>query len=428
MGLFRESIGVFREMRGRLLIAIGALFIVANAHADEWADGNAAFASGDYAAALSLFEAARDSGASGPAVHYNIAVCQYKLERYEDAGGTFAYIAREYPQMAGLAEYNLGLVSQRLDEPTAAVEHFLRAYRLSPDDETLRVLASNQLSGIEPEARPAPGWSGAFGVRAGYDDNIALQDTAGIPLGITTESPMLDLFGSVSRSLSATPGGIRFEGSVYGIRYFDADDFDQNEVSAGAIYEWRPGSWRVDAGAHVAAGWLGGDEFDRRLGLHVEGNRSMGENGAVNVAYYYDDISEGDRVFEGIKGKRHRVVARYRYYAGDGRRLMVRIRHEENDRLDPGVSPTRTGLSADYRYLPDRGWGFEAGASYRRSRFSDAATPRTENLVSARSALTRFLGRDWILMLEYRYSDNDSSDPVFSYDRNVLTIGAMRTF
>jgi hypothetical protein len=31
-------------------------------------------------------------------------------------------------------------------------------------------------------------------------------------------------------------------------------------------------------------------------------------------------------------------------------------------------------------------------------------------------------------MVEYQFSDNDSSDPVFSYDQNVLTIGAMRTF
>ncbi|MEJ2129902.1 MAG: hypothetical protein P8X81_13820, partial [Woeseiaceae bacterium] len=143
---------------------------------------------------------------------------------------------------------------------------------------------------------------------------------------------------------------------------------------------------------------------------------------------YFDDISEGEDIFEGIKGKRHQLVARYRVRIGDGRRLMLRLRHEDNDRLDPGVSPARTGLSVDYRYLPDVGWGFEAGAAYRRSRFSDAALPRTENLVSARGALTRFLGRDWILMVEYQYSDNDSSDPVFSYDRNVLTVGAMRTF
>lgn len=399
-----------------------------NAHADEWADGNAAFARGDYATALEFFETARDSGVTGPAVHYNIAVCQYTLERYEDAGATFAYIAREHPQMAGLAEYNLGLVSQRMGDAAAAVEHFLRAYQLSPDNEKIRVLASNQLAGIEPEERPAPSWSGAFGVRAGYDDNIALRDSAGIPLGITTESPMLDVFASVSGPFSARAGSLRFEGSVYGIRYFDADDFDQNEVSAGALYEWRPGSWRVAAGVYAAAGWLGGDAFDRRLGLQFDGHRPIGDNASANVAYFYDDISEGGNVFEGLKGKRHRIAVRYRRYFAEGRRLMLRLSHEHNDRLDAGVSPTRTGLSLDYRYLPDVGWGFEVGAGYRRSRFSDAAVPRTENLVSARSALTRFLGRDWIFMVEYQYSDNDSSDARFSYDRNVLTVGAMRTF
>jgi len=427
-GPFTESNRIVKAVTGRLLIALGALFIAVHAHADAWTDGNAAFERGDYAAALGFFEAARDSGSTGPAVHYNIAVCQYQLERYEDAGESFAFIAREYPRMAGLAEYNMGLVARRLGDGTAAADHFLRAYRLSPDNETIRVLASNQLAEIEPESEPAQSWSGAFGVRAGHDDNIALRDTAGIPLGVTTESPMLDIFASVARPFSGRPGGWRFEGSVYGIRYFDADDFDQNEISAGTVYEWRPGSWRVAAGAHAGAGWLGGDAFDRRIGLGIEGTRSLGRSAAANLAYYYDDISEGDDIFNGISGKRHQIVARYRWYSPDGRRLLMRLRHEDNDRLDPGVSPTRTGLSVDYRYLPDTGWGFEAGASYRRSRFSDVAVSRTENLVTVRSALTRRLVRDWILLVEYRYSDNDSSDPAFSYDRNLLTVGAMRTF
>ncbi|MBT8068248.1 MAG: tetratricopeptide repeat protein [Gammaproteobacteria bacterium] len=413
-------------MTGRLLLAISALAIAMHVHADDWADGNAAFERGDYAAALSFFEAGRDSGLTGPAIHYNLAVCQYKLERYAEAGKTFEFIARKYPQMAGLAEYNLGLVSQRLGDTDAASEHFLRAYRLSPDDETIRVLASNQLADIEPEERPASAWSGAFGVRAGHDDNIALRDTAGIPLGVTTESPMLDIFASVSRPFSVQSVGLRFEGNLYGVRYFDADDFNQNEISAGVMYEWRPGSWRIAAGASAGAGWLGGDAFDRRIGLGVEGSRSLGGGASANLAYYYDDISEGNDIFNGIGGKRHHVVARYRQHFSDGRRVLVRLRHENNDRLDPGVSPTRTGLAVDYRYLPDAGWGFEAGASYRRSRFSDAAVSRTENLFSARSALTRYFIRDWILLIEYRYSNNDSSNPEFSYDRNTLTIGAMR--
>ena len=330
--------------------------------------------------------------------------------------------------MAGLAEYNLGLVSQRMGDTRTAAEHFLRAYRLSENNEKIRVLASNQLAGVEPDEQPAPDWSGAYGVRAGYDDNIVLRDTAGISSGETTESPMLDVFASVSGPFSGQLGGVQIEGSAYAIRYFGADDFDQNEITAGARYEWQPGRWRFAAGANVGAGWLGGDAFDRRLGLGVEGYRSLGGNAAVKLAYYYDDINEGDDLFDGISGKRQHIVARYRRYSADGRRLLLRFRHEDNDRRDPGVSPTRTGVSFDYRYLPDTGWGYEAGASYRRSRYADVAASRTERLVAVRSALTRHLARHWILLVEYRYSNNDSGDPEFSYDQNLLTIGAMRTF
>jgi len=419
---------IVKAVTARLLPAISALLIFTHAHADPWADGNEAFQNGNVVAALSYFEAARDSGVTGPAVHYNIAVCQYELERYADAGETFAIIARDYPQMAGLAEYNLGLVSQRLGDASTASQHFLIAYRLSENNETIRVLASNQLAGIQPEPETASSWSGGFGVRAGYDDNIVLRETADIPLGVTTESPMLDLFASVARPFSGQLDGLRVEGSIYGVRYFDADDFDQNEISAGAVYEWRPGSWYIEAGVFAGAGWLGGDAFDRRIGVGVEGYRPLGDNASASLAYYYDDISEGDDIFAGIQGKRQQFIARYRWYSSDGRRLLARLRHEENDRRDPGVSPTRTGLSIDYRYLPDAGWGYEVGASYRRGRFSDVALPRTENLVSARAALTRRLGFDWMLLAEIRYSNNDSTDSTFSYDRNTLTVGAMRTF
>ncbi len=424
----KESNRIVKSVSGRFLISISVLLIAALAHADDWANGNAAFKQGDYTAALGFFEAARDSGVTGPAVHYNIAVCQYELQRYEDAGESFAFIGREFPGMAGLAEYNLGLVAQRLGDPADATEHFLRAYRLSADNDTIRALASNQLSGIESEPLPTSRWSGAFGARAGYDDNIVLRDTTGIASGVTSESPMLDIFASVAGPFSDQAGGWRFEGSLYGIRYFDDDDFNQEEISGGAVYEWSLSDWRVKAGAYAGAGWLGGDSFDRRIGMGVEGYRSLGGNASATLAYYYDDITEGDDVFDGVNGTRHHVVARYRWYSYDGKRLLARLRHEDNDRRDPGVSPTRTGVSVDYRYLPEAGWGFEAGASYRRSRFSDAAISRTENLVSVRGGLTRYLVEDWILVLEYRYSDNDSDDPTYSYERNALTVGAMRTF
>ena len=56
------------------------------------------------------------------------------------------------------------------------------------------------------------------------------------------------------------------------------------------------------------------------------------------------------------------------------------------------------------------------------------AIPRTEDLALMSAGLTRTIGDVWLLGLQYEHSENDSSDPVFSYDRNVITIGFLRTF
>jgi len=54
--------------------------------------------------------------------------------------------------------------------------------------------------------------------------------------------------------------------------------------------------------------------------------------------------------------------------------------------------------------------------------------PREEDLLTVRLAVTRTVAQNWLLLLDYRNSSNDSSDPAFSYDRNVITVGAMKVF
>ncbi len=85
-------------------------------------------------------------------------------------------------------------------------------------------------------------------------------------------------------------------------------------------------------------------------------------------------------------------------------------------------------MQADYRYQPSDGWGFEAGIAFRSSDYDDLATPRTEDLTTLSAAITRTVADVWLFALQYQYSENDSSDPLFSYDRNVITLGVLRTF
>src|SRR5215467_3011777 len=74
-----------------------------------FAAASAAFARGDYASALDLFELVRTTGADEPAVLFNIGVCEYKLGRHADAAAAFESLGARFPAMRALAEYNRGL-------------------------------------------------------------------------------------------------------------------------------------------------------------------------------------------------------------------------------------------------------------------------------------------------------------------------------
>ena len=392
--------------------------------AEDWASGQLAFEAADYESALVNFELARDAGQGGAAVHYNIAVCQFKLARFDAASETFRYIADSFPNMRGLAEYNLGLIERRHGNTAAARQHFIAAWDLAGGDATLQSLAAAMLRELEPPERAQ--WHGAIALRTGYDDNVGLRDSLGLPAGVTGESPTADLFLSAGIKPPRF-GGLWFDGSVYAIAYPDADDFDQSEFRVGGLYEWRPGDWRLETSAHFVYGTLGGSGFEREIALGVRAVRHVGNDGALDLHYRYDDIGEDDPLFAGIAGSRQRFDLRYRWYR-DNHAVIFRLGAENNDRLDPGVSPSRTRFQADYRYQPSNGWGFEAGFSFRASDYDDLDVARAEDLTTISAALTRTVAVAWLFALQYQHSENDSNDPVFSYARNLVTLGMLRTF
>lgn len=414
-----------RHMIARTKIAWLILAFAPTAVAD-WAAGQEFYQNGDYQSALLQFEAGRDSGLDGPAVHYNIAVCHFKLGKFQQARKGFQLIGERFPQMRGLAEYNLGLIARRKGDETAATGHFLRAYEESPSDKKLRILASNRLRELEPETRWWSDWSGAVGLRAGFDDNVALREETGLGAGATTESAVTDFFATFQGPWISN-SGFRAEASLYIIRNFDADEFDQTEILGGAIYDWRPGDWHVQVGTHYSIGSLGGDAFDRKAGVSARAIRYLDDSNALSATYTYDDVSDADALFAGIAGSRQQLRVDYRWHSA-GHRLILRVRQETNDRADPGVSPDRIGFDADYRFQPGSGLGYEGGLAFRASDYDDLVDPRSEDLLSARLALTKNLKDDWLALLEYRYSDNDSTDPTFSYDRQQISFGLIKTF
>lgn len=407
-----------------LLIGAGLAAPVAADIAQDWESGQTAFAAGDLESALLYFQMARDGGQQGPAVHYNIAVCLFELARYEEARETFRYIAQNYPKMRGLAEYNMGLAERRLGNTGEARHHFIQAWDLSPDDENLRSLSAAMLEELAPE-EPST-WYGAVALRVGHDDNVALRDSLGLPAGVTAESPMADVFLSLTGSPRALRG-LTLDGSAYAVTYTDADDFDQSEFRLGGLYSWSPRNWWLETGAHFVYGTLAGSGFEREIALSARAVRYLDDDSSIDVLVRYDDIDEVDADFAGIAGSRQRIDFRYRWGVAN-HRLVLRLGIEANDRLDPGVSPSRSRFHADYRFQPSSGWGVEAGIEYRNSDYDDLETPRTEEQKTITAALTRTVAEDWLFALQIQYSDNDSNNPDYTYERTLITLGVLRAF
>lgn len=386
-----------------------------------WEMGGEAFAARQYETALSYFEDARDAGLAGPAVHYNIAVCQYSLGDYRAARRTFQLIARQFPSIRGLAEYNVGLAERRLGNPNAAQRRFIAAYRHS-SDEKVKALAVSQLTELDREQRP--GWYGLAGGQLGHDDNVELRDSLGLPAGVSADSPMVDLFAMLRGPLA---GDFELDASLYAVTYSDADEFDQVELRVGALYTLDRGAWRHRAGLYGATGTLGGSSFNREGNLDLRSTRYLGDDAAFEMRLRYDEIKSAQFLFDGIEGSRWRTDLGYRWI-GVGHSVAVKLGLEDNDRRDAGVSPSRQRIRATYGYQINERLKFESTAAFRTSDYDDLAVSRTEDLFSMSLEVAYETGSDWQFTGRYQYSKNDSSDPIYSYDRNVLTIGFQRLF
>lgn len=399
---------------------------------EAFAEGTAAFSAGDFEHALARFEAALAAGLDGPAVHYNIGVCLYRLGRYPQADAAFASIADRWPDMRGLAEYNLGLVALKQGESRRAERHF-RAALASTDDETIVYLAREQLArGAQAPGAPAAPQAPTderlvlVDARLGYDDNVLmLADEIRLPDGQSGESRFIEVWAQISDPLADS--GFRFDGSVYALHYPEAETFDQNVLQVGFPYEWSIGAWRGEAGPQLGWTTFDGDVLDRRVAIDARASRDVGPGSTVELRFAHQEIGEGDSLYEFFAGDRTVLEVRL-HLRGQHGRLTLSHGVERNDRVAATVSPRRTRWSVHYLYDVSAAWQMEMQASWRDSRYGKLAEPREEDLGEIDVFVTRVLPDDWFASAGVSLVDNDSNVSTADYRGRRMSIGVMKQF
>jgi hypothetical protein len=392
-----------------------------------FAAGSRAFAEGDYLRALAYFEDARDAGVQGPAIHYNMGVCHYRLENYEQAEDSFRLVANRYPEMRALAEYNLGLVLLKQHRDGDARRSLERAR--AGGDEKVAQLAAAMLRRLESSAQPveqSPRWVSLVDVKLGHDDNVALIDDSSLPAGQSVASPFTEALAVISGPLS-TGSGLRFDGSAYVVRYNDAGEFDQTALRLGGAYHWATRVWRMEAESHVNRTTLDGDGFEERLGVGFNLKRKLGSATTLGIQVVHDEVDGVESQFDYLEGSREQVGVSIDRY-GEAGRLTLAYQLELNDRVSASVAPTRNRVSLRYRYTMSPHWGADFGLSLRASAYDDLQVPRDEDLTELSLGFLRNFARGLQLSGTYRWSDNSSNVDLFDYQRNRISLGVTKSF
>jgi tetratricopeptide (TPR) repeat protein len=400
--------------------------------------GIAAFQSGDYAAALQSFLEAQRAGLDTPGLHYNLGATYYRLQRYPEAEREFQALARD-PAWAALAGYNLGLIAQRTGRVDFAKRQFELALRTATD-RRLRELAATALGRLE-SAAPTRVFAVAT-LAGGYDSNATLTPDA-TTAGTSHQG---DWFAESLAAASYRLGGnaasrVDARAGFVLRKYQDLHEFDQGSVRLGVGGETISGRWQTSVGGSFDTTYFGGDLFERAAVLEAALRRRLDSGGDVRARYEYQHV-DGGAGFEYLDGWQQQLTLDGGFALGSS---VARVGYqlELNDRRDLqqgadflSYSPTRNSVFADV-ILPNlAGWGVEARAEYRYSRYPDpylldggtVEIRREDRRVGLAVHAYRRLSGPWRVFLDYSYFGNDSTIDTYDYRRSQGLAGIEVSF
>lgn len=383
---------------------------------------------GNHEQALVLFRQAEAAGVNKPALFYNIGVSAYKAGRYPEAKDAFHRTAA-FPRMTAIAYYNLGIIAEKEGDREAARSWLHRAVEsATASDARTRELAAYALAKIGGKER-ASLWDKYVSLGLGYDDNVELSATDLLQASNQSDA-FLDLFAFFRRPLhqAGTHSGSFLQSSFSYLKYEDISQYDTG--SATVEYAWWQ-NWtfmQIEAGGGYQYILLDGDSYEQSPLLRLQLTVPVGTATALRFLQrsdYHDVLADE---YDYLTGWRHRSQAEV-MQNWPKIRAGISCAYEFNNRDDHDYSPTRTTLATNIRLQPLDRLTVAFILSWRDSNYDIAlGQDRDEEQLDATAEVILSLTKGWETSLRYQYTDNDSNDTFYEYERNVITLFLSRFF
>ncbi len=386
---------------------------------DNFDLGKKAFGHKSYQQALKHFQTSERNGVKSISLTYNIAVTYYKLEKYQQSQTYFNKIQGN-PKMQHLVDYNLGLIALKLNNTKQAIALFTDVYNTT-HKKKLKILSKQQLKKLNVVINQQ---SKKIKTRAsltkGFTDNVTSIATG-------TASGQPDDFSIITASVEGALSNTLKRGLTAKLRFFYQDltefnQFDFRDTELNLKYKFLYVGYRNYVSTFIKKSSLNSLSYQSKFGFEAKAKNKIDKTQTIYYRYRYESIQEDRALYAYLAGSRHQFRVNYQFKSINSIN-QLRYQYEINDRNDTltrSYSPQRHSFRYSYVIRFFKNWKSKTDIEYRKSIYPNVATQnRDDNRIRFMTALNYKFSRRWNIQGRYEFRDNQSTDLIYVYKRNV---------
>ncbi len=398
-----------------------------------------------FSLALDSFSQAEKVGLKSASLYYNRGVALYQLGKYPAAKEAFTQALNGANDVA-LTHYNLGFVEMRLGNTSAAMMAFSNAASSTTNKKLARLSnemiarLNNDFQAQSSAAKNIPFTLLADGM-LGYDDNVTLENTE-LAQGSSLTDMYYDLYASVKYQLAGDrKDGYWVRAGASTIQYQDYSQYNFTQYSASFYKDKKYADVGTRIGFKYAHIYVGGNDYLEKFTARLQASYALNKQQKLRVRYELAVYDELDSQYSHLAGTRSKIRLDSTWRK-KGKRIRLGYELEFNDRNDLALgnnfasySATRRKVYGDFTLTMNKTVKARLSVDYRQSRYNDAnvvagvvGPTRKDDRFRLQVVGEYSLNRDVDLVLEYRFSDNDSNMINRQYQRNQFLLGVQSYF
>ena len=388
------------------------------------------FMDGNYKGSLKFFNDALKISPDDPNLYYHICVSYMKMNEFQIALTPLKNAVRLNSELHQ-ARYELSVLYMKIGREGEAREGFKYIINTIPDTD-LAISSKEYLDLIEGKHRKRVL---GINVRLGsqYDDNvIAWPSTTALPAEISKRGDMVYLTNAIingSKKLNGTiSSGIIY--SFYNTNYSELSQFNlQNHTGLLFVeYRYNPLSFRLQSDYNYAI--LNKEGYLMSTGISLIPTLTTRDYGATLLTLRYtgkDYIKEPLLKDYNRDAENYSIGIEQNYSYQKGYLIRLEYKYTIENASGRDFSYNSHSLSGGLNhsisnFILDLSGGYEAFYYTNLNSIINFIKSRIDDNVSISLGISRNMGKEILLDLQYRYVSNMSNINLYEYSRNVYAL------